>query len=318
MTQEIKNLINSSKTVAIFFHVGPDGDAMGSALALKEGLEQLGKDVCVFSQDEIGERMWFLNIDVIQTHSNKTHFDLAFVLDCGEIKRIGTMESVFKKCENVINIDHHLINENFTKHQVVNVKACSTCEIMFEFLKELGINFTKSMKLALYTGLATDTGCFMYSLNEKMFEIVDFLVEGNEEIIEKINYSLFREKGFNEIKLTGSAINKLESLFNGRLAFTSITQKELNRLSVNIEYTPNIIFLLSGLKDFDVICVVCEEKPGVFRTSFRSNKVDVCAFAKMFGGGGHKFASGCKIYGTQNVVRKKIIENAKEFFECME
>lgn len=318
MTPEIKNLINNSKTVAIFFHVGPDGDAMGSSLALKEGLEQLGKEVYIFSQDEIGERMWFLNTDCIQTHSNKTHFDLAFVLDCGEIKRIGTMESVLKKCKNIINIDHHLNNENFTKHQIVNVKACSTCEIMFGFLKELGINFTKTMKLALYTGLATDTGCFMYSLNDKMFEIVDFLVKGNEEDIEKINYSLFREKGFNEIKLTGVAINKLENLFDGKLAFTTITQKDLIKHDVHIEYTPSIIFLLSGLKDFDVICVVCEEKPGVFRTSFRSNKVDVCAFAKMFGGGGHKFASGCKIYGNQNVVRKKIIEKAKEFFSCME
>lgn len=316
MTEKIKKLVENSKSIAIFFHIGPDGDAVGSALALKYGLEQFGKEVTVFSQDEIRRDFWFLEMGCIKNEIVSNKFDLGFVLDCSEIKRIGTMEAVFKNCKNIINIDHHLNNENFTDYKIVDENASSTCEIMFEFLKELNISFTKQIKISLYTGLSTDSGCFMFNINKKLHLIANALVEGIEDEIEKINYMLFREKSFNELKLTAEAINRLESFFDDKFAFTILTQRDLKKLDIPIDYTPNIIFLLSGLKNYDVICVACEESQGVFRVSFRSSKTDVCLLARMFGGGGHKFASGCKVYGNKNLVRKKILDKAEEYFNA--
>lgn len=318
MTKEIKTLIEKSKNIAIFFHINPDGDAIGSSLALKEALEQLGKNVDVFSQDEIGDRLWFLKTDEIKTECQNKKYDLAFVLDCGEIKRIGTMEKVLKNCENIINIDHHLNNENFTKFQVVNSDASSTCEILYYFLKELKIDFTKSIKISLYTGLATDSGCFLYNITNNLYEVAENLCKDINEEIEKINYTLFREKKLNQLKLTAETIQRLESFFDNSLALTYILQKDLQKYDVEIDYTPCIIFSLSGLENYKIICVICEEKEGVFRVSFRSANTDVCNFARLFGGGGHKFASGCKIYGNKNSVKKKIIEKAKEYLKCTE
>lgn len=315
MTKEIKSLIDNAKTCAVFFHIGPDGDAIGSGLALKEALTQLGKNVTVFSQDEIGKDFEFLKPESIKTEIVSTKFDLGFVLDCSEIKRIGTMEAVLKNCEKVINIDHHLNNENFTKFQIVEPEASSTCELMCYFLKQLGIEFTKQIKIDLYCGLATDTGCFMYNLDKKAYSAAEFLTDGICDEIEKLNYTLFREKTFEELKLTGEAISKLESHLDNKFAITDIMQRDLLKHNVPIECTPNIIFLVSGLKDYDVICVICEEKAGVFRVSFRSNKVDVSELARMFGGGGHKFAAGCKIYGGRNAVKNKILKACKVYFD---
>lgn len=315
MIEKIKNLIDNSNNIAIFFHVNPDGDAIGSAIALKEALIQKNKEVTIFSQDVVREdELKFLNTSGIKNDILSDKFDLGFVLDCGETKRIGTMEAVLKNCKNLVNIDHHLNNENFTQYKIVNEKASATCEIMVEFLKQLDVEFTEEIKLALYTGLSTDSGCFMFNINQNLYESAKFLSKNLEDKVEQINYSLFREKSFNEIKLTGEAITKLESYFDNKLAITDISQKDLTKFDVSIDYTPSIIFLLSGLKNFDVICVMCEEKFGVYRVSFRSNKADVCALAKMFGGGGHKFASGCKIYGGRNVVKKKILEKVQEYF----
>ena len=318
MIEKIKNLIEKSNSIAVFFHVGPDGDAIGSSLALKQALTDFGKSVTIFSQDEIGERFDFLNTWAIKTEIIKDKFDLGFVLDCGEIKRIGTMVDVLKNCKDVINIDHHLNNENFTEYKIIDTNASSTCEIMFYFLKDLKTKFDEQIKLSLYTGLSTDSGCFMYSLNEKIFKVADELVQGIESKIEKMNYVLFREKSFNEIKFTGEVISKLESHFKGKFAMCDILQKDLKKYNISIDYTPNIIFLFSGLANYDIICVICEEKEGVFRVSFRSSKIDVCNIARLFGGGGHKFAAGCKIYGTKNTVKKNIIEKVKEYLKCME
>ena len=314
MINKIKNLIDNSKNIAIFFHVNPDGDAIGSAKALKHALNGLNKKAVIFSQDKI-EELSFLDCDDFCLNITNEKFDLGFVLDCGEIKRIGTMEAVLKNCKNVVNIDHHLNNENFTEYKIVDTKASSTCEIIYYFLKGLNFEFDEKIKIALYLGLATDSGCFMYNINKNIYSVAKNLSEGIESKIEQMNYELFREKSFGETKLLGVAITKLESYYSGKLAITDILQKDLKEFDVSINYTPSIIFLLSGLKNFDVICVICEEKFGVFRVSFRSNKVDVCALAQKFGGGGHKFASGCKIYGNKNTVKKKILEKVQEYFD---
>ncbi|MGN1208015.1 MAG: bifunctional oligoribonuclease/PAP phosphatase NrnA, partial [Christensenellales bacterium] len=178
MTKEIKDLIDRSKSVAVFFHVGPDGDAIGSGLAIKYALEQLGKDVTIFSQDEIGERMWFLDTSCVKTEIVSNKFDLAFALDVSEVKRIGIMADVLKNCKEIINIDHHLDNENFTKFKIVDADASSTCELVCEFLKDLGVEFTKQIRFALYCGLATDTGCFMYSTRKQTYNTASFLTDG--------------------------------------------------------------------------------------------------------------------------------------------
>lgn len=316
MMEMVKNQINNSKTVAIFFHINPDGDAVGSSLALKFALEQLGKTVTVFSNDKISDDLNFLDYTSIKTQKTNEKFDLGIVLDCPDIKRIGAMIDVYKNCKTSLNIDHHLNNLKFADLTYIDPKASSTCEILFSLFENLNIKFTKEISLSLYTGLATDSGCFMFNVTERLHKIADFLVK-NIDNVEQINYKLFREKKKEELYLYADAISKLEFYYDNRLALTTITLKDLERLNTTEDSTPGLIFLLSGLKDIDVLCVMCEEENGKYKIAFRSNTTDVCALASLFGGGGHKFASGCKIYGTKNTVKKKILEKTREYL-CME
>jgi len=316
MNKNIEELINKSNSIAIFFHINPDGDAVGSSLALQFALEQLGKKVKVFSQDEIPERLQFLNFNSICTKITNEKFDLAFVLDCPDIKRIGNMFSVFKNCKNVVNIDHHLFNQNFTENKIIDTEASSTCEIIYNFINYFNLNITKEISLCLYTGMATDSGCFMYNISKDLHKIVNKLLKEINDI-ENVNYILFRQKRKEELSLYSDCLSKLEYHVGDNLAITNITLKDLEKHNAIEEDSVGLIFLLSGLQNVKVICVMCEEKFGQFKVAFRSKTTDVCALAKMFGGGGHKFASGCKIYGTKNSVKRLIIEKTKEYL-CTE
>jgi len=317
MIKKIEELISKSNSIALFFHVNPDGDAVGSSLALKLALEQLGKKVKVFSQDIIPERLSFLDCSSINTNTTNEKFDLAFVLDCPDIKRIGNMFAVYKNCKNIVNIDHHLFNQNFTNCKIVDTEASSTCEIIYNFIKELELDFTKEICLCLYAGMATDSGCFMYNISPNLHKIVNFLLKMIDDDIENINYILFRQKKKEELSLYADCLSRLEYHANDKLVIGTITKKDLLKHNAKEDDSVGLIFLLSGLSSVKVVCVICEEKFGQFKVAFRSKSTDVCALAKIFGGGGHKFASGCKIYGTKNSVKRLIIEKTKEYL-CTE
>ena len=286
-------------------------------MALKYALQKLNKNVFVFSQDIPSDYLNGLlnrnNEIIFEKQNNK--FDLGIVVDCGEISRIGDMEKVYKNCNKVLNIDHHLYNENFTEYKIVDETASSTCEIIYKFIKELNISIDKDISLALYCGMATDSGCFMFNISPSLHSIANELVK-NIDDVEQINYILFRQKDYKEIKLYGNAIKNLE-LIDNNLAITCVTNKDFKATNTNLDNTTGLIFLLSGIVDAKVICVISEEKPNCFKASFRSNVVDVCSLAKIFGGGGHKFASGCKLYGSKNTVKQKIIDAVKGYL-CTE
>ena len=312
MNKQIEEIIKASNSVAVFFHINPDGDAIGSSLALKLALNQLNKQVDIYSCDFDPKEIEFLDGKNIITKITNKKYDLAIVLDCPDIKRIGTMFSVYKNCTNVVNIDHHLFNQNFTKYKLVDTTKSSTCELIYDLIKQLNLEITKDIARCLYTGLATDSGCFMYNISKNLHKIAGELVAKFDDV-DNINFLLFREKRKEEVSLYAEAINKLEYHVNDRLAITNITLKDLEKHNAKQTDTIGLVFLLSGLKDVDVVCVVCEEKEGQYKVAFRSKSTNVCAIAQLFGGGGHKLASGCKIYGSKNSVKKKIIAKVQEY-----
>lgn len=313
----IEKLLLNSNSVAIFLHTNPDGDAIGSGIGLKEGLEQLGKKVEIFSESPIPKEFYYLNPSCISRNYNtKDNFELAVVLDCPDVNRIGKMTAVFNNCKQSLNIDHHLNNSNLWTEKICEPSSSATCQLVFELLIDLGVKITSNIARALYTGLATDTGCFMFNLNEKTHLIANDLIKYFDDV-ENVNYIQFRSKTFNECKLYGEALKKLELALNKRIAITDIGLKDFERTNTTIEDTTSIVFHLSGISGVDIICVMCEEKLGQYKISFRSLKTDVCELAKLFGGGGHKYASGCKIYGTRNTVKNKILSVVEKYL-CTE
>lgn len=317
MEKRIKNLIDNSKDIAIFFHVNPDGDAIGSALSVKYALLQLNKNVTIFSEYKPPKNLQFLleENEICYDITNKK-FDLAIVVDCNDPKRVGKMECVLNNCKNVLNIDHHIESNYFKEYRIIDSNASSTCEILYDFLKELNIEFTKKICLALYVGLSSDSGCFLFNITKNLHYKANELVK-NIDNVEDVNYNLFRVKSFNEVKLYGEAIKKLEICLNGQLAITDVTIRDFEKTNTGLENTSELVFMLSGLENVGIVCVMSEEKAGTYKVSFRSKKIDVGTLASLFGGGGHGLASGCKIYGTRNTVKQKIIDKVKEYL-CME
>lgn len=316
MITKIKNLFESVKTIAIFLHVNPDGDAIGSALALKYALESLDKKVDVYSQDEISNIFDYISArKLIKTKVETKKHDLGIIVDCPEIKRIGNMAPVFNNCKKSLNIDHHLYNGNFANISLTDEQASSTCQIIFTLFKDLKIEFTENIYKCLYTGISTDSGCFMFNLNPKIFRMASEIVKNIDcSLINTIN---FREKTLSQFKLYAKGFSSIELSLDNYLATVVLTEQDLMLINATIQDTDGLVFQLSGLKDAKVIALLCEEKKGQYKVSLRSKTEDVSIIAKAFGGGGHKFASGCKIYGTKNTVRNKLIDKVREI-SCTE
>lgn len=316
MITKIRNLFESVKSVAIFFHVNPDGDAIGAAMALKYALEGLDIKVDIYSQDEISDTFNYISAQkIIKTKVETKKHDLGIIVDCPEIKRIGNMISVFNNCKKSMNIDHHLFNGNFADISLIDEKASSTCQIVFELFKNLKIEFNENIYKCLYTGISTDSGCFMFNLNPTIFKMTSEIVKHID--CTPINNANFREKSLNQYKLYAKGFSSIELSLNNYLATVVLTEQDLMLIGASIQDTDGLVFQLSGLKDAKVIALLCEEKKGQYKVSLRSKTEDVSIIAKAFGGGGHKFASGCKIYGTKNTVRNKLIDKVREI-SCTE
>lgn len=316
MITKIKNLFESVNNIAIFFHVNPDGDAIGSALALKYALENMDKKVDVYSQDDIGDTFDYISAQkIIKTKVDTKRHDLGIIVDCPEVKRIGTMATEFNNCSKSLNIDHHLYNGNFADVSLIDETASSTCQIVFTLFKDLKINFTEEIYKCLYTGISTDSGCFMFNLNPKIFKMASEIVKYIDCV--PINNTNFREKTLSQYKLYAKGFNSIELSLNNYLATVVLTEQDLRLIDASIQDTDGLVFHLSGLKDAKIIALLCEEKKGQYKVSLRSKTEDVSIIAKAFGGGGHKFASGCKIYGTKNTVRNKLIDKVREI-SCTE
>ena len=316
MIKKIRDLFESVKSVAIFFHVNPDGDAIGSALALKYALEGLNKKVDVYSQDTISNTFDYISAQkTIKTNVESKKHDLGIIVDCPEIKRIGTMSAVFNNCKKSLNIDHHLYNGNFANLTLVEENASSTCQIIFGLFKDLKIEFTDMIYKCLYTGISTDSGCFMFNLNPKIFRMTSEIVRHID--CTSINNANFRERTLSQYKLYAKGFSGIELWLDNYLATVVLTEQDLHLVDATIQDTDGLVFQLSSLKDAKVIALLCEEKKGQYKVSLRSKTEDVSIIAKAFGGGGHKFASGCKIYGTKNTVRNKLIDKVREI-SCTE
>jgi phosphoesterase RecJ-like protein len=200
----IKDEILRSRRIGLSFHASPDGDAIGSALALLNGLRSLGKDAYIISRDVISDNFSFLSLSNEidgNTLEPKNNTDLVIVLDCGNVDRISADLGNYNG--KIINIDHHITNENYGCINYIDIKASATCELAYLLIQELGINLNDKTDLgiaigsAVYTGIVTDTGSFRHSnVTTRTHDITSKLIELGVKNSE-IHSNLFDNKPFN-------------------------------------------------------------------------------------------------------------------------
>lgn len=310
--KEIARKILNSNRIGISFHQSPDGDAMGSALALLNALRYLKKDAYIVSRDIIADNLEFLSLGKEvdgNTTFPKNGTDLVVVVDCGNFERISADLSFYRGF--LINVDHHISNDKYGDLNYVDTKAASTGEIIFSLIENLSILFDKETEIlknigtCLYTTIVTDTGSFRHSnVTERTHEIASKLIAvgvNNTEIYK----NLFDNRKMKKLNLMGYAFEHARLHLNGKVIVVGLSEEVLKSYECEQEDTSDIIGNLLSVKDVEVAILLKETSDGT-KASLRSkNNFDVRSIAENFGGGGHIKAAGVMQKGV-------FLEDAKE------
>ena len=295
---EIINKLKSAERVAIISHIYPDGDAVGSSLALYQALKKDGKSVDVFLCDGVPTIYSFLpNADQVKTKYEHGDYDIAVVLDTGDIDRIGSCTSVINSAKFKINIDHHSTGISFGDINMVEPYASSTGEIIYRLIKMYGLDIDKEIAECLYVSIATDTGGFRFSNTTGItMQIAADLINCGIDVSD-ISRKIFDIYSLAKVKLMGEAINSLE-IHKEKVAVMCLTYNQIKKTEATSEDFDGIVNIARNINGIEVAVFIVEKEPDEIKVNLRSNSsLDVADLAKKFSGGGHKKAAGCKFSG---------------------
>ena len=301
--EDIGNKIRNSSRVLILSHVRPDGDAIGSQIALGSSLEEIGKEVILMNEDGCPSNLAFLkgSDEVIRPTGDKIEVDLCLVLDTANYERIGLgCASIVEGIENVINIDHHITNEMYGDLYYVDPSSPATAQIIFEFLSDQKLPINPTSRDAVFIGLSTDTGGFRYpATTARSFEIgADLLKLGAD--CGELSSMVYERYSFKRIELLRELLGNLKITSNGKVASWVLSMEIKNRLSLRPEDSENLTDLIRGIDTVQVAVFFEELKSQDIRISMRSKNVNFADVSKIcgnFGGGGHPLAAGAKVEG---------------------
>lgn len=289
------------KTAVILSHVGPDGDTLGSMLAVKEILKNFnniektdfiisGKipDIYKFLPDIENSK----NINHAQLYSS---YDMAIAVDCASIERLGDAVDLFRNAKLTVNIDHHISSVNFADINIINSSASATGQIIYELMKFLNIKISKEIATCLYTAILTDTGGFRFeNTKPETLEICADLIRHGADAV-NIYQECLELKPLAMVRLQANVVDNAIFTYNNRIAYTTVTRKLLDFFNASDDHVDGISKSLREINSVEVAIVFKETGKGDTKISFRSKNVDVCEISKFFGGGGHKLAAGCTI-----------------------
>jgi len=289
-------------------HIRPDGDGLGSGLALYWMLLSLGKEADVVLRDRVPPAYNVLpGSDRVLVQDDVTHrYDAAFIIECSDVDRPG-LPSLANQF--VVNIDHHSTTEAFGDINWIDATSAAVGEMIYNLCKALGVEVTKEIAECIYTALLTDTGSFHFSnTTERTLKIASELVRRGVEPA-RISQALFYSYPFSKIKLMGRVLAAIERDESGRIAWVTMDRETMYEADACEEDADGIVNHALSVGDVDAVAFFKEISPGAYRVSLRSKgKNNVAKVAERFGGGGHRNAAGCRIEGEFEEVKKRVIE----------
>jgi len=311
---EIARVLREHNKFAVLSHVRPDGDALGSTLALALSLKGLGKEVRAWNEEGMLEKYNFLAQAELLTQppSEPEDFDVVVALDTAVQNRLGTTTSAVRHAKLWINIDHHPSNPRYGDLVYIDPTAPATGQILFEFLTNQNFPITPEIAENLYAAISTDTGSFQYpNTTVRTFEIAAELVRCGVEV-GRISQLLYENFPRRRIELLRELLGTMQFGCDGKLAWFSLSQAAALALGVIPEDNEGLIDHLRATRGVIVAIFFEELIDRKVRVSMRSKNeaVDVCAICTQFGGGGHVLAAGARVRGTLPEVEKKIVEQA--------
>ncbi len=306
--EEIAGLLKGLKSAVIFTHTRPDGDAIGSSMALSRALSLCNIQNQVIDDSEIPEKFsaFHLRIQKFPTLDAECYI----CVDASDDARLGDLAGTFrkgaKKGKLTVNIDHHISNTRFCKYNYVRERA-SNSENILELIRALGVPLDRQISEYLMMGIVTDSGGFSHSdVGGDTFRAAALLADGGADVC-AITYEIFRKQSKARAGMYAETISHLRYLLNDRLAVALVTQEMLSRYGLGQDSTEGIVDFGLTVDSVEVSVCLLESKRGQYKASFRSKgKVNVNEVAGVFGGGGHVLASGCMFFGELEEVIDKL------------
>ncbi|HNV03698.1 MAG TPA: bifunctional oligoribonuclease/PAP phosphatase NrnA [Vicinamibacterales bacterium] len=299
------------RRVVVTSHTRPDGDSIGSSLALAWALRELGIEARVVHRDPpplpLSE---FAGADEIEVgEALPAGCEAVVVLECGDLARTGL--SGFDGLP-VINVDHHPGNTGYGSVQWFDGTAAACGEMVFAIIEELGVPLSADMATQLFVAIVTDTGSFRYpGTSPRTFATSGRLVQAGADPVH-VARTLFDSSTIGRLRLQAAVLQSLEVDDAGRLALLQLDDATLARSGGTLAETDGLINLPLGVKAVQAAVFFKEAGPGQWRVSLRSKgDVDVGRVARSFGGGGHKHASGCTLTGTLAEVKSRVLERVR-------
>ena len=315
--RRIAEEIRGGRSFLISTHQNPEGDAIGSVLALGLALKSLGKDALILTQDPVPEVLAFLpgTGEIIHKAPVNRRFDIALAVDCGDRPRLGEEFSKVQGIGKIINIDHHVSNGFFGDLNLIDPGASSAAEIIYALIQTLPAPFTREVAENIYTGLLTDTGSFHYSnTSPKTFSVARACLLAGVDPWE-VSQKVYDTQPLPRLRLLPRVLDTLELLEDGRVSAVVVTQQMLKEAGATVAMTEDFINFARSVEGVEVALLFREVTSQKYRVSMRSRgAVDVARIAGQFQGGGHPAASGCTVEGSLSEVRTQVLEVVKAAF----
>jgi len=308
---DITAALGRARNVLICGHIMPDGDCLGSVLALGSSMELIGKKVTLAGPDPVPDLYNFLpGVDRFLTgEPPESEYDTIIVLDCSVPERLGNgYRDLLTGGAVVINIDHHSGSAPFGTYIYIDPHAAAVGEIIFDLLNLMQIKITPEAAICLYTAIITDTGSFQYDnttpeTHRRAARLLELGVPAA-----RVNNRVFQEKPGEALILLGAALDTLSLSPCGKVCWMVVTRSMLNNTGARDEHTEDLVNYARSVRGVEVGLFFREISNGKFKISFRSkDAVDVNQLAALFGGGGHQRAAGCVLQGALSEIVEKVV-----------
>lgn len=308
----IIEVINKAKKIGIFTHVNPDGDAIGSSMALYLGLKQINKEVDVIA-DEYSKCFNFLSYLEDIKKEGSQDYDLCIALDCATKGRLYDPNHSFDSSMTSAAIDHHASNTFFANYNYIEDKSPAACKTLIKVLKGLNISITKEIGECLMSGIITDTGGFRYdTVDDETFEFAARMLDLGINISD-IYYRTFDIKTKTQFKLSAIASERLKFYCDGKIALTYLTKEDFNKYKASTGDHEGIVNIGRNIEGVEVSIFLREDAEDTYKVSLRSNNyVNVSELAEVFDGGGHDKAAGLTIEDKLESAIKKLVKETSK------
>ena len=304
-----------ARNVFCIAHPYSDGDALGSQLALYQWCRTAGKNCVVLNFDPLAEQIsWLRGSEVCQNYlPENIEFDLGFLMETTEARRMGDRVEFFKRAATTVHLDHHVGVTGLGAINILEEKASSTCEILYNILERTGVELSHACREALYVGIMTDTGNFRFNNSTPRSHEVAARLIGNDLVVDDIYKLVYENTNYLRVVIHGTVMARARSYSDGKVVASWLALDDFSRIGASEVDADGAIRNLSCIRGIEAALLFKEVEGGKVKVSLRSTgRVDVMEVSRKFNGGGHRMASGAQVDGNLEEVIQAVVSAVTE------